>query len=69
MGLKRRSNGGRNTGQTPAVEELDHPQEAEGNILSFFNHTVHYPFEGCSKQKYHVVSFFADDNLFTGKLD
>lgn len=56
MGLKRRRNGGWNTGQTPAVEKLDHPQEAEGNILSFFGHTVH-PFEGCSKPKYHVVSF------------
>ncbi|KAK2858624.1 hypothetical protein Q5P01_003244 [Channa striata] len=31
-GVKRRRHGGRNTGQTPAVEELDHPQEAEGHF-------------------------------------
>lgn len=32
VGLKRRRHGVRTTGQTPAVEELDHPQEAEGEI-------------------------------------
>ncbi|KAG7216739.1 hypothetical protein INR49_021122 [Caranx melampygus] len=31
-GVKRRSHGGRKTGQTPAVEELDRPQEAEGHF-------------------------------------
>jgi len=33
-GVKRRHHGVRRTGQTPAVEELDHPQEAEGNMFS-----------------------------------
>lgn len=31
-GVKRRSHGVSTTGPTPAVEELDHPQEAEGEI-------------------------------------
>lgn len=32
VGVKRRSHGVSTTGPTPAVEELDHPQEAEGEI-------------------------------------
>lgn len=64
-GVKRRSHGGRKTGQTPAVEKLDHPQEAEGKIFSSIKIT-HYCRGGCSKLKYLQVSFFADDtNLFT----
>lgn len=39
--MKRRRDGGRKTGQTPAVEELDSPQEAEGKILSSINYTLH----------------------------
>ena len=47
VGVKRRSHGGRRTGQTPAVEELDHPQEAEGKSI-YQLHTGFIPREHCS---------------------
>lgn len=67
-GLKRRSHGGRNAGQTPAVEELDHPEEAEGKILPSIITQCIYLCEGCGLLKCLQMLFFADDtNLLTEK--
>lgn len=38
--MRRRKHGGRKTGETPAVEELDYSQEAEGKTLSSIIYTT-----------------------------
>lgn len=52
-GVKRRRHGDGQPGTTPAMEELDHSQEAEGKIFIFIqNRILYFHFR---KEKIHLM--------------